>query len=319
MSNKSNDQGRAYEFACLNALNDEIKKLRPVRIETTDGYDAAKRAWNVIDNSLQVVMEESALAAVETLFELEPLIVEDGDDELVLKIQQDSKGEEGDVRDILIVRRNIEWEIGLSLKHNHFAVKHSRLSRSLDFGDKWFGVPCSKQYWEDIKPIFDYLVEEKFKGTNWSELPAKEVDVYIPLLTAFMNEVRRSNENDDSIPSRMVEYLLGEFDFYKVVGIDNKRITQIQTFNLHGTLNQSSKKEMPKMRIPIASLPSRIVSLEFKSDSTNTIELYMDGGWQFSFRIHNASTKVEPSLKFDVQILGIPTAIMTIECKWQNR
>lgn len=319
MSNKSNDQGRAYEFACLNALNDEIKKLRPVKIETTDGYDAAKRAWNAIDNSLQVVMEESALAAVETLFELEPLIVEDGDDELVLKIQQDSRGEEGDVRDILIVRRNIEWEIGLSLKHNHFAVKHSRLSRSLDFGDKWFGVPCSKKYWEDIKPIFDYLVEEKFKGTNWSELPAKEVDVYIPLLTAFMNEVRRSNENDDSIPSRMVEYLLGEFDFYKVVGIDNKRITQIQTFNLHGTLNQSSKKEMPKMRIPIASLPSRIVSLEFKPDSTNTIELYMDGGWQFSFRIHNASTKVESSLKFDVQILGIPTAIMTIECKWQNR
>ena len=319
MSSKSNNQGRAYEFACLTALNDEIKKLRPVEIETTDGYDAAKRAWNNIDNSLQVVMEESALAAVETLFELEPLIVEDGDDELVLKIQQDSRGEEGDVRDILIVRRNIEWEIGLSLKHNHFAVKHSRLSRSLDFGDKWFGVPCSKKYWEDIKPIFDYLVEEKFKGTNWSELPAKEVDVYIPLLTAFMNEVRRSNENDDSIPSRMVEYLLGEFDFYKVVGIDNKRITQIQTFNLHGTLNQSSKKEMPKMRIPIASLPSRIVSLEFKPDSTNTIELYMDGGWQFSFRIHNASTKVEPSLKFDVQILGIPTAIMTIECKWQNR
>lgn len=318
MSNKSNDQGRAYEFACLNALNDEIKKLRPVKIETTDGYDAAKRAWNAIDNSLQVVMEESALAAVETLFELEPLIVEDGDDELVLKIQQDSRGEEGDVRDILIVRRNIEWEIGLSLKHNHFAVKHSRLSRSLDFGDKWFGVPCSKKYWEDIKPIFDYLVEEKFKGTNWSELPAKEVDVYIPLLTAFMNEVRRSNENDNSIPRKMVEYLLGEFDFYKVVGIDNKRITQIQTFNLHGTLNQSSKKEMPKIKIPIASLPSRIVSLEFKPDSANTIELYMDGGWQFSFRIHNASTKVEPSLKFDVQILGIPTAIMTIECKWQN-
>lgn len=318
MSSKSNNQGRAYEFACLTALNDEIKKLRPVKIETTDGYDAAKRAWNNIDNSLQVVMEESALAAVETLFELEPLIVEDGDDELVLKIQQDSRGEEGDVRDILMVRRNIEWEIGLSLKHNHFAVKHSRLSRSLDFGDKWFGVPCSKKYWEDIKPIFDYLVKEKFKGTNWSELPAKEVDVYIPLLTAFMNEVRRSNENDDSIPRKMVEYLLGEFDFYKVVGIDNKRITQIQTFNLHGTLNQSSKKEMPKIKIPIASLPSRIVSLEFKPDSANTIELYMDGGWQFSFRIHNASTKVEPSLKFDVQILGIPTAIMTIECKWQN-
>ncbi len=37
-----------------------------------------------------------------------------------------------------------------------------------------------------------------------------------------MNEVRRSNENDDSTPNRDSEYLLGEFDFYKVVGIDNK-------------------------------------------------------------------------------------------------
>lgn len=319
MSSKSNNQGRAYEFACLNTLNDEIKKLRPVKIEKTDGYAAAERAWNAIGDSMQVVMEESALAAVEILFELEPLITEDGDDEIVLKIQQDFKGEKGDVRDILIVRRNIEWEIGLSIKHNHFAVKHSRLSRNLDFGEKWFGVPCSEKYWEDIKPIFDYLVEEKSKGSSWSELPAKEADVYVPLLAAFMNEVSRSNEKNDTIPRKMVEYLLGEFDFYKVVGIDSKRTTQIQTFNLHGTLNQPSNAEMPKIEIPVASLPSRIVSLEFKPNSTNIIELYMDGGWQFSFRIHSASTKVEPSLKFDVQILGIPAAIMIIECKWQKR
>lgn len=318
MSSKSNDQGRAYEFACLNALNTEISKIRPAKIEQTDGYDAAERAWNAIDDTLQVMMEESAIAAVETLFELEPLIVEDGDDELILKIQQDSKGEEGDVRDILIIRRNIEWEIGLSLKHNHFAVKHSRLSKNLDFGEKWFGIPCSSSYWDSIKPIFDYLVEEKGKGTKWSDLPAKETDVYIPLLKAFVEEVKRSNEKDSSIPRKMVEYLLGEFDFYKVVGIDSKRITQIQTFNLHGTLNQPSKSEKPKIEIPVASLPSRIVSLEFKPDSSNTVELYMDGGWQFSFRIHNAATKVEPSLKFDVQILGIPAAIMTIECKWNS-
>lgn len=316
MATTSNDQGRAFEFACLQALNDEISKIRPTRIETTDGYHASERAWLSMNDDIQVVMEEGALAAVETLFELEPLIVEDGDDELVLKIQQDSKGEEGDVRDILIIRRNIEWEIGLSLKHNHFAVKHSRLARSLDFGEKWFGIPCSAQYWEDIKPIFDYLVDEKSKGTNWRDLPSKEDDVYTPLLNAFINEVKRSNIKDNSVPQKMVEYLLGEFDFYKVVGIDSKRVTQIQTFNLRGTLNQPSKTEKPKIEIPIANLPTRIVSLEMKPASNNTVELYMDGGWQFSFRIHNASTRVEPSLKFDVQILGVPTAIMTIECKW---
>ena len=33
---------------------------------------------------------------------------------------------------------------------------------------------------------------------------------------------------------------------------------------------------------------TRIVSFEYKSDSKNTLELYLDRGWQFSFRIHNA-------------------------------
>ena len=51
---------------------------------------------------------------------------------------------------------------------------------------------------------------------------------------------------------------------------------------------------------------------DFKPESKNTIELYMNEGWQFSFRIHNASTIVEPSLKFDIQIEGMPTSIISI-------
>lgn len=39
--------------------------------------------------------------------------------------------------------------------------------------------------------------------------------------------------------------------------------------------------------------------------------------WQFSFRIHNASTKVETSLKFDIQIIGMPTTIVSIDCRWK--
>ena len=62
---------------------------------------------------------------------------------------------------------------------------------------------------------------------------------------------------------------------------------------------------------------TRIVSLEYKPDSKNTLELYLDGGWQFCFRIHNASTKVESSLKFDIQIIGMPTTIISIDCRWK--
>ena len=54
------------------------------------------------------------------------MILDDGDDELELIIQSDDKGKGGDVRYVLIIRRGIEWEIGLS-------VKHSRLSKNLIF------------------------------------------------------------------------------------------------------------------------------------------------------------------------------------------
>lgn len=318
MSKASNDQGRAYEFICLLTLEKEIGKYRNVIIEKNSSYEAARNAWHTIDDELQNTLFQSANAAIETIFAMEPLIIEDGDDSLVLKIQKDSEGEAGDVRDILIIRRNIKWEIGLSIKHNHFAVKHSRLSPTIDFGEKWFGIPCSNAYWEAVNPIFDFLQNQKKNGLKWRELDNKENDVYIPLLYAFINEIKDRYKSHSEIPRKMVEYLLGEFDFYKVISIDNKRITQIQTYNLRGTLNQPSKTEKAKISVPVSSLPTRIISLDFKPNSSNTVELYMDNGWQFSFRIHNASTMVENSLKFDIQIIGMPATIISINCIWNQ-
>ncbi len=316
MSEQSNNQGRAYEYICLTTLCNEIGKLRSVEIEQNSAYNAAFHAWSLISPLFQNILTESAKSAVATIFDMEPMIIEPSNDLLKLKIQTDNEGKDGDVRDIVISRKDVQWEIGLSLKHNHFAVKHSRLAKSLNFGEKWFNIPCSDKYWADIKPIFDYLKIQKDNKRNWRELPHKDKGVYIPLLQAFMDEIIRSSNSNAEVPQRMVEYLLGEFDFYKVISIDSRRITQIQTYNLHGRLNQASRISKPKIEVPIAYLPTRIVSLEFKPNSTNTVELYMDGGWQFSFRIHNASTKVETSLKFDIQIVGMPTTIISIDCKW---
>lgn len=318
MSNKSNNQGRAYEFAYLNTLHEEISKYRVLKIEKNSSYKAAEKAWNTLEETEKDMYKVSALAGANAILELEPLILDDGEDELELKIQSDDKGKDGDVRDVLIIRKGIEWEIGLSVKHNHFAVKHSRLSKSLDFGEKWYGIKCSDKYWEDIKPIFDYLEKEKTKGSNWRDINSKADNVYLPLLNAFKNEINRQNYvYGKDIPKLMVEYLLGEFDFYKVIGIDSKQMTQVQSYNLRGTLNKEGIKRKRSVKLPIASLPTRIVSLEFRPGSKNTLELYLDRGWQFSFRIHNAATKVETSLKFDIQIIGMPTTIISIDCKWK--
>lgn len=62
------------------------------------------------------------------------------------------------------------------------------------------------------------------------------------MLNAFKGELGRQNHLcGKDISKLMVEYLLGEFDFYKVIGIDSKRTAQIQSYNLRDTLNKQGK------------------------------------------------------------------------------
>lgn len=317
MSSKSNDQGRAFEYACILELKNSIGIIRPVKIEL-DSIFAAQIAWNLQDKTTQNKLMKAAHAFVDTLFSAEPLILEcnDFDDIISLSINKDSDAEDGDVRDIVISRNNINWNIGLSLKHNHFAAKHSRLSEKIDFGCKWYGIPCSKSYWEAISPIFENLKQLKNKKMAWHNIEKKEQNVYIPLLTAFMTELENTYKTNNYMVGKLMSYLLGIRDFYKVVAIDNKEVTEFQTFNLRGELNRDGKHSKSTFFVPVAELPTEIIKLRFKPASTNTVELYMNNGWSLSFRIHNASTMVEPSLKFDIQFLGVPANIITVNCKW---
>ena len=317
MSNKSNNQGRAYEYIFLNSLFEVISKIREVSIEKNSSLMASKQAWETLSSQDKEIYKISALTGVSIILDLEPLIIEKSNDILNLKIQSDDEGKKGDVRDIVIMRGSIDWEIGLSLKHNHFAVKHSRLSKKLDFGEKWYGIPCSEEYWKKVKPIFDFLEEEKEKKTLWKEIVNKNEDVYFPLLEAFKTEILDQNRKNIKLLENMLKYLLGKFDFYKVISIDNKKVTRVQSYNLYGTLNQDGVHEKRKIEIPIIILPTRIVSLDFKPNSLTTLELYLNNGWQFTFRIHNAEKEVKPSLKFDIQIVGMPTSIISIDSKWE--
>lgn len=315
MSNKSNNQGRAYEFAFVLALKEVIGSIRPVKIIDNSSLRVSRDAFDSLEISERETYLVSARAGVEKILDLEPLISE-GNDKVSIEIQQDKKGEEGDVRDIIIYRDYIRWEIGLSVKHNHFAVKHSRLSSNIDFGEKWYNIPCSDEYFESVNPIFERLRIEKTRGVKWNSMTDKVESVYVPILEAFQKEIINQCENNPELPTRLVEYLLGKFDFYKTISVDSEKMTRIQSYNLRGTLNRNGTIVKRQIEVPVVKLPTRIIALEFKPGSGTTLELYMDEGWQFSFRIHNASTVVEPSLKFDIQIVGMPTTIMTIDSSW---
>lgn len=317
MSSKSNDQGRAYEYICLKSLCDAISQIRSAQIVKNSSYNAAESAWNTLDSSEKALYTLSAKSTIDTIFALEPNIVEESSDVLNLYIQTDQNGEEADVRDIIISRKDIVWEIGLSIKHNHMAVKHSRIAKTLDFGSKWYDIPCSTTYWSNVKPIFDILEKEKAKGTYFRDLKSKEDEVYVPLLKAFVREISTQVKKNDKVPRRLVEYLLSKYDFYKVISIDSRRLTTIQSFNMYGTLNLPSKKTAPSIKVPVINLPTSLLHIGFKPKSKTTVLMCFDNGWQFSFRIHNAKDIIESSLKFDVQIIGMPADVnIKYNCKW---
>jgi hypothetical protein len=259
----------------------------------------------------------SAKSGISEIIKMEPKI-EDGSDKLTVSLQPDNVAtDSGDIRDVLIIRRSIEWEIGVSVKHNHAALKHSRLSTKLDFGKVWFNVSCSENYFNEIKPIFDRLKLLKSDGVEWNQLPDKDDSVYVPILNAFRSELMRMNNENTDITTGLVSYLLGSNgkDYYKLIHKNNHTITVIP-FNIYGTLNQSSAAVKPKIIISTIELPTRIIEFVFKKDSKTTVILTMDNGWSISFRIHNASTIVEPSLKFDVQLIGQPANLFYLEVGW---
>ena len=207
VSTKSNDQGRAYEYAWIKTLYKTLCEMRKVRIVDNSSLHANEKAWMLMDEEMQQTFMISAEAAIDTVLEMEPRMSENDNDELILEFQKDGAGVKGDVRDIVIRRDDIEWEIGLSIKHNHDAVKHSRLSHKLDFGKEWFDMPCSSEYWNAVTPIFDMLKNEKDNGTRWSEIAEKDESVYVPLLQAFMDEVNRAYKEDKNMPRKMIECL----------------------------------------------------------------------------------------------------------------
>ncbi|GAA6833235.1 hypothetical protein HpBTM70_06020 [Helicobacter pylori] len=310
MSDKSNNQGRAYEYAWCLALEQKLSVLKKVIVDKQNGFNACYRAYESLEKSLQERYLESAKQGVLLLLDCEPLlseIIESSQNGITLSLQKDKLGEIGDIRDILIYFDR--FCIGLSIKHNHDAVKHSRLSKDLDFGEKWLGVRVSQNYKDTIKPLFERLENAKKEGMLWRDFPNKEQEIYAPLLQAFKKEVLRIDENkENKVPQKMVEYLLGKYDFYKAILLEREQKTKLEAYHFNNTLNRSVKNK-PKRIIPLSKLPTRMIYFDFKPKSFNTLELVLNEGWSFSLRIHNASSKVEPSLKFDIKLLSKPESV----------
>lgn len=318
--------GKAFEFACVLSLYDKLSSNQSVEITESPQLLSAKSDYESIDEDMKKALLQAADAAVRVVKRLEPqLWNSDGNEPLYLSLQPDSAGIKGDVRDVLCLRKQNGWEIGFSCKHNHHAVKHSRLSDTIDFGNEWLGVPCSADYFGEVVPLFSKLREyrDKSKAAGkpmlWEEIDNKSQEYYIPILKSFIKELEKiASESGKNIPEALIRYLLGRYDFYKVITDDKNRTTRIEAINIAGTLNQGSGSEKSIAKVPLLKMPTKFYHIGFKDGSDNTIEVVCDEGWQISMRIHNASSRVEPSLKFDVQLVSFPSSVYTQTEPWDK-
>ena len=255
-----------------------------------------------ISDKKRQIFDRAALVAVQHILAKENVAVWDKSTS-VIQFNSDAAGQGGDVRDLII--KNKTNQLGISCKANHEALKHPRLSGSLDFIKKW-GLSesgCSASYWASIKPIFTELsnIKKTSKGqATWEDLPDKPDRFYWPILDAWEGEIKRtiaeSSDAEELICKNFITYLIGKYDFYKVMCKGSDRV-DLQAFNFSGALSTRQTK-----------FPTVINLINNKNGGVYSKTIVFNHGYSINFRIHSASSKVESSLKFDINAIGLPAS-----------
>ena len=313
------ENGKAFEYAIAKAYYDYLEDRGVTAFfQADEHYQNAKICFEIQNEDSKASFYTAAMKTIETMVAIEPGLTSprEKEDWLRIRLASDREGAFGDVRDVIFSRNynNAAWEMGISAKNNHDAVKHSRLSQTIDFGKEWMECPCSSRYFSEIKPVFDYLTRLRNQNPQfkWEELgESKSEEVYVPLLKAFRKEMLCLTKDNSAAPANLLQYLIGRKPFYKVIKDDRKNIVVVKAFNIGGKLNQTVNGRKPVIKTDVVKLPTRIIEFEFKDNSDTTLMMILDEGWQISFRIHSASTYIETSLKFDINLIGNPPILFT--------
>lgn len=294
------NNGRAFEWATATALSHQLG----VPIEPSSGATKARVAFESLDPKMRGNFDAASAAATEHILELE------GANPAVIAAQRVSfnthaAGQGGDVRDLILLSN--DCTLGFSCKNNHSALKHSRLSGTINFVSDWRidEEGCSREYFDAVGPIFERLkiIRDASNGDAlWRERDDIYESFYQPVLDAFQSELRRclTGESAEIRCGSLHKYLVGTVDFYKVMNRHSDGIVEIQGWNLNSTLNVKTLHQ-----------PTALIDLRPSETSPNTVVLFLNRGFTFGFRIHSASSKIEPSLKFDINAVGIPPSLYT--------
>ncbi len=300
--------GKAFEYACALAILDAVDNAV---IDESQPLCTATECFQELPEVRQQRYMQAARTGINMICGLEPIMVH-GNGELHISIAADRRGQEGDVRDVILLRHN-DWQIGLSCKHNHEAVKHPRITEGKDFGNDWVNIPCSQTFMDIITPVTDSLVARR--RDLWRNEPNKAY-YYTTILDAYRDEIVRLCEQD-GVPASLMQYFFGLQDFYKVIMHEKQQTTQVEAFQMNGTLNCNCGRIRPTARITALRLPTRLI--EASRPSWNKIELVFDNGWAVSMRLHNKDRVMKPtSLAWDINLIGLPPSVYVNTRAWNE-
>lgn len=282
--------GKAFEWSVASAASEQTGAA----ITMGSAAETALRCFEALKPSKQSEMSVAASKAVSHLLRVDARKRPGGFTSIDLAL--DAEGQAGDVRDVLL--KSQDRVVGISCKNNNADFKHSRLSGDLDFIKKW-GVNadgCRPEYWSSVGPLFASLAtirKESSARALWEDIPDKATQFYWPILDAWEQEIRAACATSSEGAQGLFRYIVGSHDFYKVVNM--KESVYVQAFNFGKSLGA-----------PASGVPTVVVGVDRSNGNQYSKTVRFDKGYVFNFRIHNASSRVEPSLKFAVTAIGLP-------------
>jgi len=290
MSRRQDISGNALEYAIAR----QAACAAGVRIKKDAVSDKARKDFFAESAAVRQQLAYSAEAAVGHVFALEESRLELPEKCFVV-MQTDARGQAGDPRDILSPLQ--EGVLGLSVKRNNDTFKNPRLQRNNpDFFQKWgLQGKVSVNYRQKTEKVFKLLDRARSRGVKkWSDLPSCGIDlrkeIYKPLVADFIAEFRKGMSPGNC--ARFTRYMLGDVDYYKII-VHVGQQTIVQGINFDNSLSCSS-----------VSCPEELILAQVLSSNTGI--LTFEGGWVYTMRIHNASSRLEDSLKWDVKLIAHP-------------
>jgi hypothetical protein len=208
---------------------------------------------------------------------------------LVVRRMNDNDAKLGDVADIKILSASGQ-SYGISLKHNHAAVKHQRPGALI----KQLGLTINEKLVTQTYNVGIKVIEEQFfekvktLSTDkrlFNEVKAEDPQIILELYHSVCSHAAKTiNQygNDPAIAKSFFEFLVGKFNFDKVI---------------------VTEKSLRVMKFNDIEQPIQVTA---RIRNNSYIDLTFDNGFEFSMRLHTASSKFEygkaVSLKFDTQL-----------------